>query len=57
MTTATTEFEQQWHGWHAGREAWAREPLGRPSPIAPPENRLCVAVEAGERDPRREVRS
>ncbi|WP_067664088.1 DUF1684 domain-containing protein [Nocardia miyunensis] len=26
-------------------------------PIAPPENRLGVAVEAGERDPRREVRS
>lgn len=28
MTTATTEFEQQWHTWHAEREAWAREPLG-----------------------------
>lgn len=28
MTTAITEFEQQWRAWHAEREAWAREPLG-----------------------------
>ncbi|QIS17210.1 DUF1684 domain-containing protein [Nocardia terpenica] len=27
-TAVDTEFEQQWHAWHAERQAWAREPLG-----------------------------
>ncbi|MBB5913523.1 hypothetical protein BJY24_002390 [Nocardia transvalensis] len=28
MTATVTDFETQWHAWHAEREAWAREPLG-----------------------------